>query len=116
MHIAKWSKAIINHGSHLSILSDKVWEVHISALVIMDTIWLARNKLIHKRLVLNPVFCLKSISSMVRAHLKALLDSSSVPEAWDRSPQGLLKANFDVVIRSMFSVAAVVLSDHIGLI
>jgi hypothetical protein len=82
----------------------------------MDIIWLARNKLIHKCLVPNPIFCLKSISSMIRAHLKALLDSSSVPEAWDPPPQGLLKTNFDVVICSMFNVTAVVLSDHIGLI
>ncbi|XP_059440508.1 uncharacterized protein LOC132172957 [Corylus avellana] len=114
--IAEWSKAIINPSSHLGIPSDQVWEFQISALVTMDCSWLARNKLIHNGSVPDPVSCLKSISSMVKAHLKAWLDSAFVPEAWSPPPLGFLKANFDVAIRPLFSVAAVVLNDHTGLI
>jgi hypothetical protein len=91
-----------------------VHEFQISALVLMDNIWFARNKLIFEAVQPVPSSLLKRIHSVTSHHLEAWFVRHSEFSIWLPPPPGFHKVNFDVAIRSSFAVAAATLRDHQG--
>jgi hypothetical protein len=112
--ISAWVKAILYPHQLLSIPKHYTHEFQVTAAIIMDSIWYARNSLIHKNTIPDPSFLLKHISNTSRAHLTAWKQTSPSNLAWSPPPKGFLKANFDVAIRQHMAVAAATLSDHDG--
>jgi hypothetical protein len=101
LSIEEWSKALIRPQPHLGISLKAVNEFQLSALVTMDHIWLARNKLINDEV---PQITLKLINFSLNAHLFAWKDRLS--SNWGLVPlMGSQKVNFNLAIRPLFAVA-----------
>jgi hypothetical protein len=87
-----------------------VHSFQIPALVLMDQICFAMNKLTHEAITLVPLNTLRCIKNTTEHHLLAWQNSNLVN--WDPPPLGSFKVNFDVVIHPTFAVAVAVLRDH----
>jgi hypothetical protein len=92
---------------------DDVHNFQISALVLLDHIWMARNKLIHEGTQPNPQVILKLVKSTITHHLSAW-SGVSKSMLWTPPPLGSYKVNFDVAIQPSFAVAAATLRNHQG--
>jgi hypothetical protein len=112
--IACWTKALLKPTSFLGIPRRAIFDFQLNALITMDNIWLARNKLVHKGTKPDPKSALKLINNSVSHHLAAWKSNADCADDWSPPPMGLLKANFDVAIRPHFAVAAAILRDHNG--
>ena len=110
--ISCWTKALLKPHSLLGIPKRAVFDFQLNALITMDNIWLARNKLVHKGSSPNPQAILKLIKNLVSHHIAAWKSNSDYVDDWSPPPRGFLKANFDVAIRPNFVVAAAILRDH----
>jgi hypothetical protein len=111
--ISEWSQALLRPHDLLGIPLMEVRQFQIYSLIVLDNIWLARNSLIHKAVKPDPHKILKLIRSSFSHHMSAW-SAVSDSEAWVPPPAGSLKANFDVVVRPLFSVAAATIRDHHG--
>jgi hypothetical protein len=105
---------LLKPHSLLGIPIRAVFDFQLNALITMDNIWLARNKLMHKGSNPNPQATLKLIKNSVSHHIVAWESNSDCVDDWSLPPRGFLKANFDVAIRPNFVVAAAILRDHQG--
>jgi hypothetical protein len=109
-----WIKAILSPHLALGVPWKEVRNFQISTLIVMDQIWLARNKLIHDSIQPAPLTVLKLIKITTLNHLSAWNSSDLASSDWVPPPLGYLKVNFDVAIRPNFAVAASTLRDHEG--
>lgn len=113
LSFASWIKAVLRPYAVLGIPTAEVHNFQISALVLMNHVWLARNKLIFDNIQLVPFVLLKLIHLSSCQHLYAWQTGKPKLFVWVPPPMGSYKVNFDVAIRSPFAVA-VVLRDHSG--
>jgi hypothetical protein len=89
--ISDWILAIVFPSIWLSIPTCDSKRFQIFASLILDVIWMARNKLVHEAIQPDPL-----------------------PSLWSLPPPGSFKANFDVAVRGNFSVAAAIITDSKG--
>ncbi|GLT52862.1 hypothetical protein SLA2020_261760 [Shorea laevis] len=79
----------------------------------MDVIWFTRNQAVHNNSYkLDITSLLKQINITVKSHLQAWKNKLPTRSLWKPPPLGFLKANFDLAIRSKFSVASVLNIDE----
>jgi hypothetical protein len=71
MPFVDWIKALLRPHFSLGIPVQDVHNFQISALVLMDQIWFARNKLIHEAITPVPLTTLKCIKNTAQHHLLA---------------------------------------------
>lgn len=84
--IDSWTKALLRPHCMLGIPIKVVLEFQITALVSMDHIWMARNKLIHNGTPPDPQPSVKLNKSSINHHLSAWKKSPSLAE-WSPPPQ-----------------------------
>lgn len=111
---ASWIKAVLHPHSVLGIPIADVQKFQISTLVLMDFVWLARNKLLFYGAQPEPIGLLKRFKSVSAHHMEAWFIRSPVFSIWKPPPPGFLKANFDVAIWPNFAVATTTLRDSLG--
>lgn len=111
--IGSWTQALLRPHDWLGIPVKEVHNFQLSALILLDQIWLARNILIHKGVQPNPQKIWKVAKSTIEIHLSAWRSSPGMAE-WIPPVLGSFTANFDVAIRPSFAVAAATLRDHKG--
>jgi hypothetical protein len=112
--ITDWTKALLHPCAILGIQPKDVHNFQNSVLVLLDQIWLTRNKLIFEGTPPDPVVVSKHIRITTLHHINAWKLGDSLSAVWTPPPVGSLKANFDVAIRPDFAVAAATLRDHEG--
>lgn len=111
--MSNWVKFMLDLQKHLAIPKREIHNFQIFAIVVMDVIWFTRNQVVHNNSYkLDITSLLKQINITVKSHLQAWKNKSPTRSLWKPPPLGFLKANFDLAIRSKFSVASVVNSDE----
>lgn len=83
------------------------------AILFIDVLWFTRNQVVHNSYKINIKNILKQISFTVKNHMNAWDNISPSVDLWNPPPDGSLKANFDVAVRSKFSVTLAVVNDKI---
>ena len=81
----------------------------IFAALVLDTIWFARNKLIHNNIQPVPAKTVQQLRITHEYHISAW-QVSALSSLWS-PPQPCVKGNFDVAICGNFAVTAAVISD-----
>jgi hypothetical protein len=105
-------KVLLKLNSILGIPRRAIFYFQLNALITMDNIWLARNKLVHKGTTPDPKLVLKLINNSISHHIAALKSNIDCVDDWSPPPMGYLKAKFDVAIRPQLAVVAAILRDH----
>jgi hypothetical protein len=111
--ISDWILAIVFPSVWLSIPTRDSKRFQIFASLILDVIWMARNKLVHEAIQSDPVMAINQVTVLLDFHLSAW-QATALPSLWSLPPPGSFKANFDVAVRGNFSVAAAVITDSKG--
>lgn len=70
--------------------------------------------MIHEGTKIDIASLLKQVNITFKNHVNAWENSYLNSDVWSPSPEGFLRANFDVAIQSNYSVSAVVASDDKG--
>lgn len=109
---AEWIKAILRPHVVLGLSGSNVQEFQISAIVLMDNIWLSRNKLLFEDAQPVSGVLLKKIRISISHHLEAWCLRHPIFSPWSPPSVGSFKANFDVAIHPSFAVAVAILKDY----
>jgi hypothetical protein len=99
---------LLRPNALLGIPFNEVFEFQLTAVIVLDQIWFARNQLIQNNMVLVISNTLKTNANVVRTHLTAWKSSPFGLSIWQPPPPGSLKINFDVAVKNSFSVLAAV--------
>jgi hypothetical protein len=111
--IFEWIMAVIHPFEKLGIPKAESRKFQLFASLVMDSIWLARNKLIHEASPPNPAKTIQQLKVTLEHHYSAW-KAAVLPSLWLPPDFGSFKGNFDVAIRDDFAVAAAVISDYSG--
>jgi hypothetical protein len=111
--ISEWISAILYPHQKLAIPIQEIRQFQLCVAITIDHIWYVRNQLVHNEV--HPVLAksLQHILIAMKHHNLAWADAKS-SSLWSPPLPGNIKANFDVAVKSDFSVAAMVLSDSNG--
>jgi hypothetical protein len=111
--ISEWIMAVIHPFEKLDIPKADSRKFQLFVALVMDFIWLARNKLIHEASLPNPMKIIQQLKVSLEQHLSAWR-AFALPSLWLPPDFESFKGNFDVAIREDFAVAAAVISDSSG--
>ncbi|GLT55504.1 hypothetical protein SLA2020_286190 [Shorea laevis] len=104
---------LLDGHQQLTIPRSNYRQFQLHAAIIMDHIWFVRNQLVHNLVYLVLSKSLQQIALKLKAY-KLTWNDSKATTLWNLPPPGTVKANFDVAVKSDFSVAAMVLSGSNG--
>jgi hypothetical protein len=108
-----WIIAVIYPYAKLNIPKSDTRRFQLYAALVMDYIWLARNKIIHEASHPNPVKAIQQLKVTMENHCSAW-KAAALPSLWLPPCVGCLKGNFDVAICENFAVAVAVICDSSG--
>ena len=108
--ITDWIIAIIYPSTRLAVPLADIRRFQIFATFVMDTIWFARNKLIHENTQLVPAKTIQQLRITHEYHISAW-QASALSFLWSLPPPGSVKGNFDVTVSRNFAVEVAVISN-----
>lgn len=113
--IAEWMCIMLKPAQLLNLPFDQQINFSRFAAILMDSIWFARNRIIHKGGSLIISQLLTTIHSRFQELLAAWSEKSSKPlPVWKPPPWNTWKINFDIASRKSFAFAAVVCRNSEG--
>jgi hypothetical protein len=100
--IANWTKSLLHPCETFEISPKEAHNFQLLVLVLLNHIWLTRNKVIHNGFILDPLVAHLHIRISTIHHVNAWKSSDLLSTDWSPPPLGTLKVNFDVAIRPDF--------------
>jgi hypothetical protein len=110
--ITDWIIAIIYPFARLDVPLADIRRFQIFEALILDTIWFARNKLIHDNIQPVPAKTVQQLRITHEHHISAW-QASTLSSLWSPPQPGCVKENFDVAICGNFAVAVAVISNEL---
>ncbi|KAK9287687.1 hypothetical protein L1049_016125 [Liquidambar formosana] len=116
LSINDWIITILTNGTGLNLPVEDAPKFLIFAVVLMDCVWMTRNKVLHEEMDIDPRCILAHIDKVANEHLASFVapSRSIAQRVWIPPPSHWLKLNFDVALRPTFSVLSVVVRDSNG--
>ncbi|KAB1219390.1 hypothetical protein CJ030_MR3G001127 [Morella rubra] len=115
--IEDWIHCILDPSRFLGIPASATHSFQLFAALMLDHLWMTRNKMLHDHIQDSPLFLLRQISHSYQEHLATwhpsppLLTKAAISSF---PTDGYLRMTFDVAVRSSFSVSAATLVHSNG--